>query len=263
VIAFLAYGNILAQPSSIGKWGHAEYGGSAPGSEDPAYPRIVDEPNLFVDRLYTVGPRDRDSSIVTLHELGHRVPGRATKEYQRGRKAKEKGENEKAIAYFKKAIAVDPEFCAAINDLGTTYLRLDRTDLAVEQFQQAIAVDPHAAEPHSNMALGYLMQNEYADAQRAARRAIDLDRGGAHGPLVLGVSLVLEGKFTAEAERSLTRAAADYEVAKLWRAVWLLGIGEIVDARDQLRTYIAQGEKPGVKFATELLQQLELSGQRN
>jgi tetratricopeptide (TPR) repeat protein len=256
VIALIAHGDILAQPSSIGKWGDAEYKWSAPEIEDPARPHIADEPNVFFDRVYTVGQRGAISSIVTLHELGHRVPGRATKEYERALKAKKRGDNEKAIAYFKNAIAVDPEFCAAINDLGATYLRLDMPGLAAEQFQQAIAVDSHAGAPYSNLAVAYLMQNAYADAERAARRAIDLNRGSTHGLLVLGVSLVLDGKFTAEAERSLTRAAADFATAKLWHAIWLAGTGEIANARDKLRTYVAHRE-PGVEFATAILQHLE------
>jgi tetratricopeptide (TPR) repeat protein len=251
VVALIAHGNILAQPSSIGKGGGAEYRWSVPEKEKPAS-------NVFVHRLYTVDQRGPISSIVTLHELEHRVPGRAQREYERALKAKEKGENEKAITYFKKALAVDPEFCAAINDLGTTYLQLERTDLAVEQFQQAIALDPHTAPPFSNLAIAYLMQNEFTDAERAARQAIDLDRAGTHGQLVLGISLVLERKFTAEAERSLRRAAADFAPAKFWHAMWLVGTGEIANARDQLGTYVAHAENPGVEFATAILQRLEL-----
>ncbi|HXJ37889.1 MAG TPA: tetratricopeptide repeat protein [Bryobacteraceae bacterium] len=223
------------------------------------YPQIADEPNVFFARPDVASQRGPISALVTVHELRHHVPGRAARDYDRALKAKEKGEDEKAIEYLKKAIAVDPEFSAAINNLGATYLRLDRTDLAVEQFQRAIAVDPHAAVPSSNLALALLMQNEYADAERAARRAVDLNRGGTSGLMVLGASLVLEGKFTAEAERSLKRVAAQFASAKLLLAMWLVGRGEIVTAKEQLRTYIALGEQPGVKMATELLHRIELT----
>src|SRR5260370_38402697 len=108
------------------------------------------------------------------------------------------------MSYFRKAIAVDPEFCAAFNALGTVYLRLNTLELAVEQFNNAIFVDPHAATPYSNLALAYIMQTYYAGT---ARRAIDLNRTAAHGLLMLGVSLVLEGKFTPEPDRALTRVA--------------------------------------------------------
>ncbi len=263
VAALIAHGNMFAQSSSIGKGVDAEYEWSAIERKDPAYPHIDDAPHVVFDRLYAVGQPGPLSSIVTVHQLKHHVPGRATKEYERALKEKGKGEDEQAVAYFKKAISVDPEFLAAINDLGTTYLRLDRADLAAEQFQQAIAVDPHAAGPYSNLAVAYLMQSKYADAERAGRRAIDADRGGTHALLVLGVSLVLERKFTAEAERSLIRAAADFAMATVWHSIWLIGTGEIAHAKDQLRTYVANGAKPGVKTATALLQQLESIRQRD
>ena len=64
-------------------------------------------------------------------------------------------------------------------------------------FQKAIAVDPHRAKPYSNLALAYLRKDQYrGDAERAARYALDLDRTGAYGHLTLGMSLVLQEKFT-------------------------------------------------------------------
>jgi hypothetical protein len=71
------------------------------------------------------------------------------------------------------------------------------------------------------------------------------------------MSLVLQGKFTTEAERVLTRAAEDFKLAKFWHAIWLVGTGEVANAKVQLRTYISDGEGPAVKTATAVLRQLE------
>src|SRR5438876_204051 len=103
-IALIANRNILAQPSAVGKSGGAEYERWVREREDPAYPHTDNDRNVLFDRLYTVRQRGSVSPIVTLHELKHRVPGRAAKEYERALKARKKGENEKAIAYFEKAI---------------------------------------------------------------------------------------------------------------------------------------------------------------
>jgi tetratricopeptide (TPR) repeat protein len=134
---------------------------------------------------------------VTVHELSHHVPSRAVRDYERAVKATKKGEKENAIAYFDKAIAADPEFLAAINDLGVTYLELNRVDMAIEQFTKAIAVDPHAASPYANLAIAYLRQRLFSDAERAARQAADLDRVGGYGRLILGISLIMKGNSTA------------------------------------------------------------------
>jgi tetratricopeptide (TPR) repeat protein len=95
--------------------------------------------------------------------------------------ARNKSDLKAAITYYQKAIAIDPEFCAALNDLGTAYLQTDQLDLAIEQFNKAIVVDAHAAKPNSDLAIAYLRQDRYANAERAARRALDLDRVSTHG----------------------------------------------------------------------------------
>jgi tetratricopeptide (TPR) repeat protein len=119
---------------------------------------------------------------------------------------------------FRKAIAIDPEFCAALNDLGASYLETDQIDLAIEQFNKAVAIDPHAPKPYANLAIAYLGMGEYADAERAARRVIDLDRAGTHGHLALGVSLVLQNKYTP------LRRAVNYRVGQIARVPGVLAI---------------------------------------
>jgi tetratricopeptide (TPR) repeat protein len=239
MIALIAQKSIVAQPA-LATWNTPEYGWPADHS---GYAQPDGGASFLFDKPFTVSQRNPTSSIVTLHELQHHVPGKATQEYERGLKAKDKGEDEAAISYFRKAIAVDPEFCAAFNALGTVYLRLNTLELAVEQFNNAIFVDPHAATPYSNLALAYIMQTYYADAERTARRAIDLNRTAAHGLLMLGVSLVLEGKF--------------FPQANVWRAVCLVGRGDLASARDQLKAYIAHTGEAGAHIAIALLQRLE------
>ena len=200
------------------------------------------------------------SSIVTLHELQHHVPGRAMRDYERALKARRKSKNEEAATYFNKAIQADPEFTAAINDLGTLYLESDKVDFAIERFDRAIAVDAHASPPYSNLALAYLRQGRYADAERLARHAVDLDRGSRDSSLVLGISLVVNGSFTAEAQHILTNAAGQSAKAKLWLAIGQIQIGDTGNAKDQLKMYLAQADQAGLKVALSLLQQIESLG---
>lgn len=189
------------------------------------------------------------SGIVTLQELSHHPPRRAEREFKRATTAQFDGNLQAAIRHYQKAIAIDPEFCAALNDLGADYLETHQLDLAVEQFKKAIVVDPHRAKPYSNLAIAYIGKGRYADAEHAARRAVDNDRTGTHGQLALGVSLVLQEKSTAETERSLKRAAPDFPDANFWLALNLLNRGEIETAKEQLRLYLARGEKASSEVA--------------
>jgi tetratricopeptide (TPR) repeat protein len=231
------------------------------GAEHQGPPNFEDELDRGFGAQFTAHQQHAVSDIVTLHELSHQVPGKAAKEYERASRAVQMGDLEAAIQHYKKAIAIDPEFCAAINNLGSTYLRVNGTDLAIEQFNKAIAVDPHAATPYSNLAIAYLRQDQYSDAERTSRRALDLNRAGIHSRLVLGISLVLQKKFTAEAEQSLTRAASDYPRANFWLAVGHLIRGDIATAKDYLKMCLASGEKTSMNKAKALLQDLDLVAQ--
>ena len=255
--AFLTCGIAFAQtPASIvDRWPDSW------GRSDPTGRHAASEPEMDrgYDRVWSIRPQSPVSPIVTMHELAHQIPRRAEREFKRALAAEDKVDREAAITYFQKAIAIDPQFCAALNDLGTTYLRKDQLDLAIEQFNKAIAVDPHAARPYSNLAIAYIRKDQYSDAERAARRVLDLDRAGTRGHFVLGISLVLQEKFTAEMQRSLQKAALDFPYANLWLAIGLAGKGEIETAKDQLRVYLARGEQVGTETVRSLLKQLSLN----
>jgi tetratricopeptide (TPR) repeat protein len=180
----------------------------------------IDEPlNDGFGVTFADGEPQAPSGVVTLHELSHKVPAKARKEYKRASNSMAKGDLTGAIEYFKKAVEVDPEFSSAITALGKLYLHKGYIAPAIEEFARAIAVDSHAPAPYYNLAIAYLRQGRYSDGERAARRVVELDRVGTHGPLVLGISLVLQKKFTAEAEENLRRAVCDFAPATLWLAM--------------------------------------------
>jgi len=206
-----------------------EYPWANTDTEHQRHPNIEDERDPGFGGPFTPRQQPPVASIVTLHELSHQVPGKAAREYERASNGVKKGDFEAAIKYFKKAIAVDP----------------------------------HAAVAYFNLAIAYLRQDQYSDAERTARRALDLDRAGTHGRLVLGVSLVMQKKFTAEAEQSLRKAAADFPRGNLWLAMVLFVRGDISTAKDHLKIYLASGEKVGTDMAKALLQQLELFAQKH
>jgi len=251
---------MLAQPPGTGRLQDRDSAWSRQRSWDPGGLRIHDEDVRF-DSPRRVVARPLTSPTVTLHELTHQVPGRAVKEHERGAKAAAKGENENAIEYYKRAIAADPEFVTAINDLGVAYLHAGRIELAIEQFTKGTTVDPHAALPTVNLAIAYLRKGNFVDAEHTARRAVNLNRVDTYAPLVLGASLILDGRFTAEAEHSLRKAIHDHAMAKLWLALCLIRKGDVANAKEHLRTYIAQASSGPLNWAADLLEELESAGQ--
>ncbi len=210
-----------------------------------------DEPSFVIRREWPVG------ATVTVHELGHKVPKQAEREFAKAWTARDKGDRTAAIASFQKAIAIDPEYCAALNDLGTTYLDTNQVSLAIEQFDKAIAIDPHAPKPYTNLAIAFLKQEQFRDAERAARRVIDLDPSDTRGNLTLGLALLYQNKVTDEMQWMLNKAASDFPSAHLWLAEGLLTRGNVDAARDHVNRYYASGDKTADAFAKAVLKDLE------
>jgi cytochrome c-type biogenesis protein CcmH/NrfG len=198
---------------------------------------------------------------VTVRALEHKIPGKAMKEFTHATKERLKGNHQSAIEHLKTAVAIDPEFLAAWNDLGANYMSLNQSDLAIAPFEKVIEIDPHEPLGYANLGAAYLVQNEPAAAERAAREEIKLDRKGTRGNLILGSALVLQEKCTPEAEHNLERALPEFPRARMMLALWLALNGAIDRAEEELRQYIAIAEPDGASLAQQWLERLDLASQ--
>jgi tetratricopeptide (TPR) repeat protein len=196
---------------------------------------------------------------VTVHALEHKIPGKAMKEFSQATKERLKGNHQSAIEHLERAVAIDPEFLAAWNDLGANYMSLNQSDLAIAPFEKVIEIDPHEPLGYANLGTAYLVQNEPAAAERAAREEIKLDRRGTRGNLILGSALVLQEKCTPEAERNLKLALPEFPRARMMLALWLALNGAIDRAKDELRQYIPIAEPDGASLAQQWLERLDLA----
>ena len=149
------------------------------------------------------------SFTISLRELAHHIPKRAQKEYAIAMKAFEKQQEVEATRHLKEAVAIDPEFLSAINNLGVMYARTNQLDESIEHFNRAIAINPGIAYLYGNLAIVYLVRRGYEDAERAARQSLNVDPSNIRAMLFLGISLVKQNKFTKEAEHNLRVAASE------------------------------------------------------
>ncbi|HET8824940.1 MAG TPA: winged helix-turn-helix domain-containing protein [Terriglobales bacterium] len=94
-------------------------------------------------------------------------------------------ELQKAVGYFQKAIALDPEYVLAYSGLAESYVRFPITsDIASRDafpyaraaVDRALQVDPNSAEAHgSDAAIKFWYEWDFAAAEAAARKAIALN----------------------------------------------------------------------------------------
>jgi len=156
-----------------------------------------------------------DRYTATVHELAHIVPKKAKVEWDLAEKARRQSRPVEAMQHFEQAIAIDPEFVAARNNLAVLQFKSDNVEAGIAQLEAAITLDPQKAILFSNLALGYVALENPREAERAARVAVRLDRGSVHSRMVLGVVLIQEHKYTDETVRCLEAAQDDYPAARL------------------------------------------------
>jgi len=181
------------------------------------------------------------AGTISVTQLQHKPSSKARKAFAASEKKSQKGDVAGAIDKLNEAIALDPEYMEAYNNLGCKLIATDRPEEAVQALQRAIDIDAHAPLAHANLAAALLALHRPAEAERAARTA--LDTGGALSTTryLLGLSLIHQRKFTHEAVQSLRQAEDQYPAARLAAAAALERLGEVQAAKVELDGYLSSG----------------------
>jgi tetratricopeptide (TPR) repeat protein len=199
----------------------------------------------------------KDVPIVTVHQLKHSPPGEAREAFRKGRRFLEKHQVDEAITWLGKAVAIDPGYTDAYNDLAAVYINTGRADKAIPLLNSAIDIDPNWGLAHFNLAIAYLSVNELSQAERTARRMAEIDAGSAQAAFLLGLSLLMENRFTSETQTALTQAELIFPEAGLLLGRVLAGRGEIQAAKLKILTYLASPAVWGREIASEWLALLD------
>ena len=96
--------------------------------------------------------------------------------YSKGLDEAKKENCKEAIAYYEKAVKIDPEFAFAWDNMGICYRRLDNYDKALEAYQRSLEIDPKGLMPLQNSAIVYLYKKEYNKAIEAYERMAAIDK---------------------------------------------------------------------------------------
>jgi len=168
----------------------------------------------------------------------HQIPADAMRAYDKGRYAAGQGNGQQAITYFREALAIDPHFAGAHNDLGAVYLTRGELSQAVEQFQKTIELAPQHRLALSNLSIALIRMKRYREAGEIARRTLELEPGQTRAHLILAAALLVQTGDTGEALAHLERASAEIPKAHLLAAGVLAKAGRCREAADHLEEYL-------------------------
>ena len=92
--------------------------------------------------------------------------------YSRALAYSKKGELDKAIADYDKAIELNPEYAEAYSHRGNAYRDKGEIDKAIADYSQAIVLKPKVAESYYTRGEAYLHTGKWEEAQRDLTAAI-------------------------------------------------------------------------------------------
>jgi superkiller protein 3 len=122
------------------------------------------------------------------------------------------------LRYLIEALRLDPDFMEARTDLGAFHAQANRPEEALEQYDQALALEPNLALLHSNKAAALVMLGRWEEAEQAARRALQLDPESTDANFMLGITMMKQGKITAETAAHLAIAAKKHPRGRAYLA---------------------------------------------
>jgi len=206
----------------------------------------LDNPSIrdFVIRQTMLAPTDQSanrpiSGTVSVSRLKHQVPAKAQNELARSDREFRKGHLQSSVEHLKKAIAIDPMYMEAHNNLGARYVSLGDNQRAVEHLEMALRLDPSSAFAHLNASLALYFLKRSDQAEQYARNAIRLTHGLPKAHYLLGLILEAQGKNTPEAVEHLKKSAVEFPQAHRLAATSLLLGGNVSAAASEFRRYLA------------------------
>lgn len=123
-----------------------------------------------------------------------------------------KGNLDKAVYHFNKAIDIKPKYFRAHNNLGNSFKLQGRFDEAVSQYQQALELNPFYIEARNNLAILLSEQNKLDDALEHFQKSLLLK---PDHPLALNGTARILATHTNPKKRDLSKAITFAEKAAL------------------------------------------------
>jgi len=144
----------------------------------------------------------------------------ARKAAQKAERMSKKGRHEEAVALFREALAADPQYYEAGNNLALELEAAGKADEAETVLRGLIKSAPEHVLAFTNLGALLCEQHRYAEAEAVARQALHHHRYSFKSNYLLGASLVDQGHWTAEAKIKLEYAQVKYAEAKAILEKW-------------------------------------------
>jgi len=144
----------------------------------------------------------------------------ARKAAQKAAHLAKKGRHEDAVALFREALTIDPQYYEAANNLALELEAAGKGDEAEKVLRGLTKLAPEHVLAFTNLGTLLCQQHRYAEAEAVARQALQHHQYSFKSNFLLGTALVDEGRWTDEAKSKLEYAQVKYPEAKALLKKW-------------------------------------------
>jgi len=132
-----------------------------------------------------------------------------------GNAAWECGENEKAVEYYQKALAVNLRSYEALLGLGIVMLKKEEFEKAEENLKKVLEIRPDSKEAHFNLGVLYDSQGDFDSAIKEFVRAIEIDPDDESCYYNIGLAFI-KARLYEQARTYLNQAVEKFGKASKW-----------------------------------------------
>ena len=191
-------------------------------------------------------------------------PGNARLEYTEGLMFADLGHSEAAVASFRRALATDPDFLPARQDLGAALIRTGKWSEATGVLAEVATAQPDSFSVAYMYALALQNSGNATTAEAQARRAISLNQNSADAHTLLGIALSSQSRFAeaiAELERAVVLQPGSFD-AQLYLGRARYGLSDASGAAQALQKAVAiRSGDPEARFLLGTV--LEITGDKD
>jgi len=197
-----------------------------------------------VGQIYSVQIRLRlkSSEPITKGVISANDPPQAAVDlYNKALESVKDGHRDKAIEQLKAALAIHPNFTAALNGLGIQYLRLGKYEAASEAFTKALKLAPDSFNLHLNSGISLFSLNKHAEAETQFAAALAKNEASGTAHLYRARALIALNRLDDAAldlKRAIEIGGDDVKLAHRYLAGIYVEKGENVEAVKQLELYL-------------------------
>lgn len=139
--------------------------------------------------------KGKDPSAAAGSIFAQDVPGGARKEYERGIGNLKGQKTDQAIASFKKAIEIFPDYYDALELLGTEYIKNGQYEDALDVFANGVRVNKRSFKCLYGLGVAHLKLNHLPEAVEWLEKAVQLEPGSVNAQMMLGLAFGTGGAF--------------------------------------------------------------------